>query len=106
MKYCICKIYKDPIKGSGFFCKIPIKNKTSFLPVLITNNHVLNLDDINVGKTIKITINNDKVIREIKVDESRKKITNKDLDYTILEIKPNEDNIKSFLDIDETVEDI
>ena len=63
MKYCICKKYKDPIKGSVFFCKIQIKNKANFLPVLITNNHVLNLDDINVGKTIKITLNNDKVIR-------------------------------------------
>ena len=103
MRFCICRIYKNEITGSGFFAKIPIKNKSKFLPVLITNNHVLNEEEIGVGKTIKLTINNDKVIRYIKIDDSRKKMTNEKLDFTIIEIKPNDDNINSFLDIDENV---
>ena len=103
MKYCICRIYKDKIKGTGFFCKIPLGNKPNFLPVLITNNHVLNENDIAIGKAIELTINNDKVIRKINIDDSRKKITNINLDFTFIEIKPNIDNIKSFLNIDENV---
>lgn len=103
MKYCICRIYKDKKRGTGFFCKIPLKNNTNFLPVLITNNHILNENDIDIGRTIKITINNDKVIREIYIDSSRKKFTNINLDFTIIEIKPNTDNIKSFLNIDENI---
>ena len=105
MKYCICRIYNGKIRGTGFFCKIPLENKSSFLPVLITNNHILGGNDISVGKTIKITINNDKVIRKIYIDTSRKKITNINLDFTLIEIKPNIDNIKSFLNIDENVYD-
>ncbi len=47
MKTCICKILKDNgVKGTGFFCKIPYEN--NLLPVLITNNHVLNSKDINL----------------------------------------------------------
>jgi len=65
----------------------------------------LNENDIDVGKTIQITINNDKVIRKINIDDSRKRITNADLDFTIIEIKPNIDNIKSFLNIDENTKD-
>ena len=103
MKYCICRIYKDKTKGTGFFCKIPLEEKSNFLPVLITNNHVLNENDIDIGKSIELTINNDKVIRKINIDDSRKKITNINLDFTFIEIKPNIDNIKSFLNIDENV---
>ena len=100
MKHCICKIYKnDKITGTGFFCTIPLGNKIDCLPVLITNNHVLNKDDIVDGKTIKITLYNNKEIIKLKIDNSRKKITNEELDFTIIEIKQNKDNIKSFLDI-------
>ena len=37
----ICRIND---KGTGFFVKIPYKSK--LLPVLITNNHVINFEDI------------------------------------------------------------
>ena len=104
MKHCACKIYKsEKITGSGFFCSIPLGNKNDSLPVLITNNHVLNKDDIVDGKTIKITLYNNKEIIKLKIDNSRKKITNEEFDFTIIEIKPNKDNIKSFLDIDENI---
>jgi len=57
MEKCICKIYLNKGGlGTGFFCKIPFNN--SLLPVLITNNHVLNENDIDNNKIIKLTINN------------------------------------------------
>ena len=56
MENCICKIYlKNGEIGTGFFCKIPFNN--NLLPVLITNNHVLNKDDIDNNKIINLIIN-------------------------------------------------
>ena len=47
MENCICKIIKDNgEKGTGFFCTIPFPDEKNLLQVLITNNHVLNEDDI------------------------------------------------------------
>ena len=98
MKSCICKIYKKNITGTGFFCKIPFQNK--LLPVLITNNHVLKEEDIKIGKQIELTLNNNKEKREIKINNTRKILTTGKPDITIIEIKPNEDKIKNFLEID------
>ena len=98
MKSCICKIYKNNITGTGFFCKIPFQNQ--LLPVLITNNHVLKEEDIKIGKIIELTLNNNKEKKEIKINNSRKIITREKPDITIIEIKPNEDKINNFLEID------
>ena len=79
LKNCICKIYqKDGGKGTGFFCKILFQNK--LLPVLITNNHVLNENNFKDNEIIKITMNNS-VEKEnkdisIKMDNSRKRYYN------------------------------
>ena len=44
MKKNIFKIYlNDGSKGTGFFCKIPYTSNKE-LKVLITNNHVINLE--------------------------------------------------------------
>ena len=94
---CVCKIYKDIIKGTGFFCKIPYKN--NILHLLITNNHILNKHDIEDNKIINISVNNNPKV--ITIDKTRKKYTNRELDFTFIEIKPNEDNIHNFLEIDE-----
>ena len=86
MENCICKIYlKNGEIGTGFFCKIPFNN--NLLPVLITNNHVLNKDDIDNNKIIKLMINNE--VKEIEIDNIRKRYTNSDekIDITIIEIK-------------------
>ena len=102
MENCICKIYlKDGNKGTGFFCQIPYLN--NLLPVLITNNHILNENDIENGKIIKLSINKD--VKEIKIDNSRKKYTNSDIniDITILEINPNKDRIYKYLDLDKNI---
>ena len=42
---------KDGSKGTGFFCKIPFPNNNHLLPVLITNNHVMNELYLNFAKS-------------------------------------------------------
>ena len=97
MKNCICQIDSKNGKGTGFFCKIPIYN--NFLPVLITNNHILNENDIEDNNTIKLCIYNE--IKKIEIDNERKKYTNKELDITMIEIRPNKDGINNYLELDE-----
>ena len=49
----ICKIYcNDGSYGTGFFCNIEI-NWNNRLKVLMTNNHVLNKNNIQNKETIK-----------------------------------------------------
>ena len=98
MADCICEIYKKTEKiGIGFFCHVPLFDEK--LPFLITNNHILNENDIEINEIINLTINNS--IRRIEIDILRKKYTNKDLDITFIEIRPVQDNIKSFMELDE-----
>ena len=55
MEKCICKIYlKNDEIGIGFLCKFPINNNV--LPVLFTNNNILN--NINHNEYIKLNLNN------------------------------------------------
>ena len=77
----ICRIND---KGTGFFTKIPYKSK--LLPVLITTNNVINLEDIINEKNISLYFNNDKIIKTIKLDKNRLIYTNEKLDTTIIEI--------------------
>ena len=102
MESCVCKMYIEGKKGTGFFMKIPYKNDS--LKVLITNNHVLNDNDIDIGKTITFSLNNDKPIINIKIKENMKRYTNEILDITIIELKDN-DNINNFLDLDEKIKE-
>ena len=61
MKNGICKIInEDGNKGTGFFCRIPYKNG-QLLPVLVTNNHILNEKNIENNKKIELTLNDDKI---------------------------------------------
>ena len=83
-----------------FLYKYHIYNQ--LLRLLITNNHVLNEQDIIPGNTINISLNNGKIFKKIKMDTNRKKYTNKDLDVTIIEIK-DEDNIQNFLFLDDNI---
>ena len=99
MKKNIFKISLDKgEEGTGFFCKIPFINNEE-LKVLITNNHVINLD--NENEKITISMNNDSEIKEINLN-NRIKYTNKEYDITIIEIK-EEDNIKDYLELDENI---
>ena len=104
LENCICKIYqKNGGKGTGFFCKIIFQNK--LLPVLITNNHLLNENNIQNDEIIEFTMYNKEENSykdfSIKIDNSRKRYTNSEIDITIIELKPEEDNIKYYLEIDE-----
>ena len=58
MKNCICRIQGGNSFGTGFFCHIPFRNEK--LPILITNNHILNNKYIKENKRIELSLNNDK----------------------------------------------
>jgi len=98
----ICKIHKnDGIKGSGFFSKIKYNN--IIIPVLITNNHVINDKYLKESNEIDLTLNDDNESKTIKLKEKRILYTNKEYDTTIIEIKPEKDKINSFIELDERV---
>ena len=96
----MCKIPFETIKGekgkgTGFFCELgdfPIKY------VLFTNNHVLNEESIQIGKTIKIIYQGK--AKDIEISEDRFCLTDsrdykKGLDYTCIQIF-NKDGIEDF----------
>ena len=96
----VCEICLSNGFGSGFFCKIPYtQNNNLLLPVLITNNHVLSSKDLK--NDIKIKINGETKILALK---DRKTWTNKEMDFTCIEIK-EEDNIHTFYNLDDKVLD-
>jgi V8-like Glu-specific endopeptidase len=101
MNNSICRIYTDNGKGTGFFTQIPYKLK--LLPVLITNNHVINKDDILNNKKFSIYLNNDKKIKRIELDNNRLKYTNEKLDITIIEIKDNDKLNNKYLELDDEI---
>ena len=86
MKNSICKIILENGKeGNGFFCKIPKRDKYDLLPVLITNNSLIDELELKKEKNkIKISINNNEY-EEIEL-QNRITFTNKEYDITIIEI--------------------
>ena len=80
--------------GTGFFCELD--NNFPIKYALFTNNHILNESNIEVGKKIKFEclklqksffsssyINTSK---QIEITNKRKVFTNKELDYTCIEL--------------------
>lgn len=106
MKKCICKIHNKGIKGTGYFCKIPYPDPSNDFPVLITNNHILNIKDITHDSTITLSINDDDQFIDIKID-SRKVYSSEEFDTTIIQIDLEKDRInldlEDFLEIDENM---
>ena len=106
MNTSICKIKcKDGSTGTGFFCNIPFSDSSQLFPVLITNYHVLGVNDINKGNCINISFNNDKYEYKIKInDNSRLTYSDSIYDISIIEIK-NTDNIEiaTFLEIQDNI---
>ena len=100
MENCVCKIYSNGSTGTGFFTKIPYKNK--IIKALITNNHVLGENEIKNNKIISYIINDDKKKR-IDIDGKRKRYTNEKLDITIVEIDEDKDDIHDYIDIDNDI---
>ena len=101
MQYSICKINNKCGRGTGFFCYIPYE-KTK-IPVMITNNHIINEEIIKNNKIIRVTLNDDKQYIDIKLDNKRKIYTNIKDDITIIEIKDEKKEIKEFLEIDPNI---
>ena len=100
MQNCVCKIKNMKGKGTGFFCKIPVENGK--MPVLMTNNHLID-EEILKKNNINVSLNDDKEKINIKIDNNRKLYTSKKYDTTIIEIKPEKDKIKFFLELDEDI---
>ena len=86
--------------GTGFICNIPNKCIKAF----ITNNHVINQEFLNNEKKL-ILYNNKDEIKEINLDLNRYKFTDKDLDFTLIEIL-DADNISNYLEIDEFIDSV
>ena len=103
MKNCICKIYNKNKKGTGFFLKVLFPEQNNSIYLLVTNNHVLDNSDIENNKIKEITINDDSLNRNIKINNSRKRFTCPNLDITFVEIIPNLDKINNFLELDEEI---
>ena len=100
MEKCICKICIDNSFGTGFFCNIPFKDNSNLLPVLVTNNHVLGEKEISEGKSITIFINDEIIEREISIDKERLTYTNKEYDFTFIELKESDNLPINALEID------
>ena len=100
----ICKIEcRDGCHGTGFFCKIAISWEKT-IKVLMTNNHILNQEDLLVNKYIKFSINDEEKHYKILIDESRKIYTNTKYDITIIELKEKDKiNKNYFFDIDSEI---
>ena len=104
MKSCSCKIYKNStLNGLGFFYKIPFPDKYNLFPVLIINKNLLSLFDLEIGKTLKISIHDEKEFKEIKIEKSRTILILEKYDFILIEIKENEDKINNFIEFDDKV---
>lgn len=102
-KKCCCKI-ESKSTGTGFFCKIILPDSLKILPVLMTCNHVLDEFDIQKGKYINYSLDNNKIKYTILVDESRLVYTNPIIDFTIVQLRKNEYlDIDAFLNIEDEV---
>ena len=103
----MCKIVFQDIEdgktlnksGTGFFCEIDDDN-IPFKKALFTNNHVLNENRIHINNEFKFYYL--KKLKIIKITEERKRFTNKDLEYTCIEIFDS-DKINNFFKIDKEI---
>jgi len=106
MEKSMCKISfetKEGFKGNGtgFFCQIENIKNFPIKYALFTNNHVLNESNIEIGCIINFEYlkKTSYVKKQIKIKENRKKFTNKELDYTCIELLES-DGIKDFFKIE------
>ena len=99
----VIKIKKQDCFSSGFLCNIYFPDKKA-LPVLIANNHMLNENDIVVGKKIDFSLELEQNFHQIIIDDTRKVYTSRIYDITIIEIKKNDGlDISSFFEVDPNI---
>ena len=102
MENCICKINKNRGgKGTGFFCNIKCNNYN--IPVMMTNNHIIDEKYIKDNNIIELTLNDDNINKTIILNNNRKIYINKEYDITIIEIKCEKDKINNFMELDEKI---
>ena len=99
----ICKIKMgDGVQGTGFFCKIPFPEEENLLPILITNNHIINQQTLSKeNEIISSLIKNEQKVKLINLS-NRKSYTNSEYDITMIELK-NDDDIQNFLELDDYI---
>ena len=102
---CIVKIKLGNVFGTGFLLKTPFGDKNKLIPVLMTNNHVINEDFLKNNRYLKFGKEGQNDDSSIDLNIPRRFYTNKDLDSTIIEIR-HEDNfgLKYFLEVDDDIE--
>ena len=86
-KKCMCKIVipSEKICGSGFFCKLNLKEFNDIQKIfLFTNNHVINEKYLDTNDKLLIEIDEKKKILNL---DNRIWLTDKNNDFTIIEIK-------------------
>jgi len=86
--------------GTGFFCSLKHSNLNLNI-VLLTNNHVLDEDNLKEGNVIEYECGNE-IINQIKITKERRVFTNKDLDYSCIEIFDN-DKILNYFEINDDI---
>ena len=82
---------------------VATKRANKVIHALITTYRTISEKTITNNKEIQLTLNNDKVKKIIKIGKNRKIYINKEYDTTIIEIKPKEDKINNFLELDENI---
>ena len=101
MSSSICIIKKTNGTGTGFFCKINAPNSNNFLNTLITNNHILNYDDISNSNIIEISLKNKNYI--LPLNKPRLKYFNNNLDITIIEILKDDNLPINYLQVNDEI---
>ena len=99
-KKCICKIkLLNGLDIPGFFCAIPFPDDFKKLPVLILyNDNFINEEENDV---LELNLDNDKLIKKIKLDKSRKIYNDQKYNIMIIEIKKSDGfDVDSFLNLD------
>ena len=100
----VCKIYINENEcATGFLCKIPFPDEFNLLPVLMTNNHVINKEYFLKNKIIKISFDDDKNFKLLENVQETKFYSNKTYDISIIAIFPNKDNLNNFLELDNNI---
>ena len=101
MENSICQIkINNNNNGTGTFCKIPFPDKDNLLPVLITNNHLIN-EELLINENALINLGIKGIFKNINLKD-RIKYTNELYDITIIELKAN-DEITHYLEIDDNI---
>ena len=98
MKTCICKINVGGDRGTGFFAKMLINYK--YVPVFITNNHIINQNYLDTKIDIKVNIYDNPKTIKIK---DKVIYTNEEYDITIIEVNKEKEDIKDYLEFDENI---